>query len=76
MRDWGTIYNPAEANSVRHIEAMRDAARQLGLKLHEVTVSQGSEVSAAATQLAGKVRAIVITSNNTTVAHLDPPVCR
>lgn len=71
VRDWGTIYNPAEANSVRHIEAMRDAARQLGLKLHEVTVSQGSEVSAAATQLAGKVRAIVITSDNTTVAHLD-----
>ena len=70
-RDWGTIYNPAEANSVRHIEAMREAARKLGLTLHEVTVSRGSEVSVAAERLAQKVRAIVVTSDNTTVANLD-----
>lgn len=70
-RDWGTIYNPAEPNSVRHIEAMREAARRLGLTLHEATVSQGSEVNAAADRLAQKVRAIVVTSDNTTVANLD-----
>ncbi len=70
VKDWGTIYNPAEANSRRHIQAMRETARQLGLNLHEVTVHHGSEVGAAAARLADKVKAIVVTSDNTTVSHL------
>lgn len=68
---WGTIYNPAEANSVAHLELMRRAARQLGLVLTEVHVQRREDVAQAAQSLVGKVQAIVITSDNTTVANLE-----
>lgn len=67
---WGTIYNPQEANSLTHLQAMRDAAKQLGLTLVEATVSSSDQVGSVATTLAGKVQAITITSDNTTVANL------
>lgn len=70
-KKWGTIFNPAEANSVTHVRAMRDAAKSLGLELVEVTVSHGSEVERAANSLVGKVQAIAVTSDNTSVANLD-----
>lgn len=70
-RKWGTIFNPSEVNSVTHVKAMRAAAKALGLELLEVTVANGSEVEQAARSLVGKVDAITITSDNTTVAHID-----
>lgn len=68
---WGTIYNPAEANSLTHIQAMRDTARQLGLTLVEATVAHRNEVAQAALTLAARVQAITITSDNTTVSELE-----
>lgn len=70
-KTWGTIFNPAEANSVMHIQAMRKAAKQMGLTLLEVNVSHSQEVEKAALSLVGKVQAITITSDNTTVASLE-----
>ena len=70
-KKWGTIYNPAEANSVTHVRAMREAAKALGLELVEVTVANGSEVERAAQSLVGKVQAISVTSDNTSVANFD-----
>ncbi|MES2948625.1 MAG: ABC transporter substrate-binding protein [Pseudomonadota bacterium] len=70
-KKWGTIYNPAEANSVTHIKAMRAAAKSLGLELVEVHVANSNAVEQAANALVGKVQAITITSDNTTVANLD-----
>ncbi|MDD2811372.1 ABC transporter substrate-binding protein [Rhodoferax sp.] len=70
-KTWGTIYNPKEANSVSHILVMREAAKKLGLTLVEATVSSSAEVGQAAASLAGKVQAITITSDNTTVANLE-----
>lgn len=70
-KTWGTIYNPQESNSVSHIHIMREAAKGLGLTLLEVTVNHSSEVGAAAARLVGKVQAITITSDNTTVANLE-----
>lgn len=67
---WGTIYNPAEANSVKHIKAMRDALQKLGVTLTEVHVKNSKEVAQATQSLVGKVDAITITSDNTTVADL------
>lgn len=71
VKKWGTIYNPAEANSVTHIKAMREAAKSLGLELVEVHVANSADVEQAANSLVGKVQAITITSDNTTVAKLD-----
>lgn len=70
-RRWGTIYNPAETNSVVHIGQMREAARRLGLSLREVHVSNSQAVEEAARSLVGQVEAINITSDNTTVANLE-----
>lgn len=68
---WGTVYNPNEVNSVTHVQAMRQAARQLGLQLVEATIQHSQEVEQAARSLMGKVQAVVITSDNTTVANFE-----
>jgi putative ABC transport system substrate-binding protein len=70
-KQWGTIYNAGEANSVVHIKEMREAAKKLGLELIEVTITDRSEVARAVHSLVGKVKAIVITSDNTTVSEFD-----
>lgn len=70
-KKWGTIFNPAEANSVIHVRAMRESAKSLGLELVEVSVASGSEVERAVRSLVGKVQAIAVTSDNTSVSHLD-----
>jgi putative ABC transport system substrate-binding protein len=50
---------------------MREAAQRLGLTLIEATVASSTEVGVAAAQLADKVQAFTITSDNTTVAALE-----
>jgi putative ABC transport system substrate-binding protein len=50
---------------------MREAAKTLGLELVEVNIAKSSEVEQAAASLVGKVQAITITSDNTTVASFD-----
>lgn len=70
-KQWGTIYNAGEANSVVHIKEMREAAKKLGLELVEVTITNRSEVEKAALSLAGKVKAIVISSDNTAISDFD-----
>jgi len=67
---WGTIYNPAEPNSVMHIKGMRAAAKNLGLTLIEVHVDNSRAVAQAAASLVGKIDAMTITSDNTAVADL------
>lgn len=71
VKRWGTVYNPQEANSVRHLQILRQAASQLGLTLIEVQVTHGSQVSAAALSLVGRVEAILHTADNTTAANLE-----
>lgn len=68
---WGTIYNPKESNSLSHIQVMRETAQNLGLTLVEATVDSSEEVGQVAAWLAGKVQAITVTSDNTTVANLE-----
>jgi putative ABC transport system substrate-binding protein len=70
-RTWGTIYNPTEANSVSHVSEMRDAARALGLQLIEVHAASAGEVTAAAKSLVGRVQAIAITADNTSVSRFE-----
>lgn len=70
-KKFGTIYNPAESNSIIHIKAMREAAKKLGVELVEATISNSKEVAQAASSLAGKVNAIAITSDNTAVTDFE-----
>jgi putative ABC transport system substrate-binding protein len=71
MKKWGTIYNPAEPNSVTHVKAMKDSAKKLGLELVEATVANSKEVASAASSLADKVQVIAITSDNTAVSEFE-----
>ena len=70
-KKWGTIYNPAEANSIVHIQEMKDAAKKLGLELIEVTITDRSEVPKAVNSLVGKVQAIAMTSDNTAISNFE-----
>ncbi|MCX7794564.1 MAG: ABC transporter substrate-binding protein [Thermodesulfovibrionales bacterium] len=70
-KKWGTIYNPAEVNSVVHVKVMREVAKKLGIELIETTISSTKEVPQAANSLVSKVHIIVITTDNTTVAGLE-----
>jgi len=67
----GTIYNAGEANSVVQVEVAKEACKELGLNLIEVTVSNSSEVLMAAQSLAGRVEAIYIVTDNTVVSALE-----
>jgi putative ABC transport system substrate-binding protein len=71
IKKWGTIYNPADDNSLMHIKMIRDAAGKLGLELIEATVANRGEVGKAVSSLVGKVQAITITSDNTAAAEID-----
>ncbi|MBI3150291.1 MAG: ABC transporter substrate-binding protein [Betaproteobacteria bacterium] len=71
VKVWGTIYNPTEVNSVSHIAAMREAATKLGLTLIETHATSAAQVGSAAQSLVGRVDAIAITSDNTSVAHFE-----
>jgi putative ABC transport system substrate-binding protein len=68
---WGTIYNAQEANSIAHIKEMREAVKKMGLELVEVTITHRSEVPRAVLSLAGKVQAIVISSDNTAISDFE-----
>jgi putative ABC transport system substrate-binding protein len=70
-KQWGTIYNAGEANSVVHIQEMREAAKKLGLQLVEVNITDRSEVARAINSLVGKVQAIAISSDNTAISAVD-----
>lgn len=69
--NWGTIYNPNEDNSISHVKEMKKAIHDLGLKLIEKHATNAEEVETAAKSLAGRVQAIAITADNTSVAHFD-----
>jgi putative ABC transport system substrate-binding protein len=70
-KQWGTIYNPGEANSVVHIKEMKEATKKLGIELVEVTITNRSEVPRAVLSLVGKVQAIVISSDNTAISDFE-----
>lgn len=70
-KTWGTIYNPTEDNSVSHVSEMRRAMATLGLQLIEVHATNEDEVVDAARSLVGRVQAIAITADNTSVANFE-----
>lgn len=70
-KTWGTIYNPAEDNSVSHVSEMQTALKSLDMQLIKVHAANEAEVEAAARSLVGKVQAIAITADNTSVACFD-----
>lgn len=70
-KTWGTIYNPEEDNSISHVREMRKTIQELGLQFIEEHATDAEQVEAAARSLAGRVQAIAITADNTSVAHFQ-----
>ncbi|MBU2499557.1 MAG: ABC transporter substrate-binding protein [Proteobacteria bacterium] len=71
VKNWGTIYNPGDVNVTFHIKEMKEAIEKMGGKLVEAHVSTSAEVMQAAQSLVGRVDAIHITSDNTSVSAFE-----
>jgi putative ABC transport system substrate-binding protein len=71
---WGTIYNPGDVNVTFHIKEMKATVEKMGGTLVEAHVSTSAEVMQAAQSLVGRVDAIHITSDNTTVSAFESVV--
>jgi putative ABC transport system substrate-binding protein len=68
---WGTIYNPEDMNVTFHIKEMKETVEKMGRKLVEAHVATSAEVMQAAQSLVGRVEAIHITSDNTSVSAFE-----
>jgi putative ABC transport system substrate-binding protein len=70
ITDLGVLYNPGEVNSVVQVDLLKKVTSEMGIKLHEGTVSNSSEVSLAASSLIGDVDAIYVPTDNIIVSAL------
>lgn len=61
----GIIYNAGESNSVKIVHALREVCQKYGVQLIEQTVTKTSEIAQAASSLARKVEAILVSNDNT-----------
>jgi putative ABC transport system substrate-binding protein len=68
----GTIYNPAEANSVKVIGVAREAFQKVGIQLEEVTINGTADVYPAMQSVASRdVQALWVTGDNTALQAFD-----
>ena len=75
LRAVGTMFNPAEANSVKEITVAREIYRSRGVRLEEVALSGSNEVLQAVQILAGRdVQAIWIPGDNTAIQGYEGAV--
>ena len=70
VSDVGILYNPGEVNSVVQVDIAKAKAEEMGIELHEATVSNSSEVSLAASSLVDDVDAIYVPTDNIIVSAL------
>jgi putative ABC transport system substrate-binding protein len=66
----GVVYNPGEVNSVKMVQAFKEALAAQNLQCVEATASKTSDINAAVNSLIGKVQAIYIPNDNTAVAAM------
>ncbi|NLC37398.1 MAG: ABC transporter substrate-binding protein [Alcaligenaceae bacterium] len=67
----GMVYNPAEANSVVVVKAMRELLPEQGMSLVEATAPRTVDVGAAARSLVGKVDVIYTNTDNNVVSAYE-----
>ncbi len=70
VSDVGILYNPGEVNSVVQVDIAKTKAEEMGIELHEATVSNSSEVSLAASSLVDDVDAVYVPTDNIIVSAL------
>jgi putative tryptophan/tyrosine transport system substrate-binding protein len=66
LRAVGTMYNPAEANSVKEQAVAREVFRNRGVRLEQIAIAGSSEVLQAVQILAGRdIQAVWVPADNT-----------
>lgn len=75
LRSVGTMYNPAEANSVKEISVAREVYKNRGIRLEEVSISGSSEVLQAVQILAGRdIHVVWVPGDNTCIEGYEGAV--
>jgi putative ABC transport system substrate-binding protein len=75
LRAVGTMYNPAEANSVKELTFAREVFRSRGVRLEEVAIAGSNEVLQAVQILAGRdIQAIWVPADNTAIEGYEGAV--
>jgi putative tryptophan/tyrosine transport system substrate-binding protein len=75
LRAVGTMYNPAEANSVREQSVAREIFRERDVRLEEVAIAGSNEVLQAVQILAGReIQAIWVPGDNTAIEGYEGAV--
>lgn len=71
----GTMYNPAEANSVKELTVAREIFRGRGVRLEEIALAGSSEVLQAVQILAGRdIQAVWVPGDNTAIQGYEGAV--
>ncbi len=75
LRAVGTMYNPAEANSVKELSVAREIFRKRGVRLEEVAIAGSNEVLQSVQILAGKdIQAVWVPGDNTAIEGYEAAV--
>jgi ABC-type uncharacterized transport system substrate-binding protein len=75
VRAVGTVYNPAEANSVKEQAVAREIFQKRGIRLEQVAVSGSNEVLQAVQILAGRdIQVVWLPSDNTGIQGYEGAV--
>lgn len=71
LRKIGLIYNPAEKNSQKQVQAMIKSAKDFDLTIEEAVAFKTADVAQAASYLTDKVEAILFPNDNTAISALE-----
>jgi putative tryptophan/tyrosine transport system substrate-binding protein len=75
LRAVGTMYNPAEANSVKEQSVAREVFRNRGVRLEEVAITGSNEVLQAVQILAGRdIQVVWVPGDNTAIEGYEGAV--
>jgi len=75
LRAVGTMYNPAEANSVKEQAVAREVFRKRGIRLEQIAVSGSNEVLQAVQILAGRdIQVVWLPADNTGIQGYEGAV--
>jgi len=75
LRAVGTLYNPAEANSVKEISVAREIYKNRGIRLEEVAIAGSSEVLQGVQILAGRnIQLVWVPGDNTCIEGYEGAV--
>lgn len=75
LRAVGTMYNPAEANSVKELSVAREVFRSRGVRLEEIAIAGSNEVLQSVQILAGRdIQVVWVPGDNTAIEGYEGAV--